>query len=141
MSISWTGSKALLVTALIWVFRRLRQIAGLCAVEKLRASRGIDLCRYCMQSLVADSLAVELAWWDWLYIDCAFAFVLCRCGLSPQVICLWPRLSFRSLISEMAPDPGIDTNQIKEKARKQLLDLLEGVCKAYLTNAVQLNFC
>ena len=29
----------------------------------------------------------------------------------------------------MAPHPGIDTNQIKEKARKDLLDLLEGVCK------------
>ena len=31
----------------------------------------------------------------------------------------------------MAPHPGIDTDQIKEKARKDLLDLLEGVCKAY----------
>jgi vacuolar protein sorting-associated protein 33A len=30
----------------------------------------------------------------------------------------------------MAPHPGIDTGQIKEKARKDLLDLLEGVCKA-----------
>lgn len=32
----------------------------------------------------------------------------------------------------MAPHPGIDTEQIKEKARKDLLDLLEGVCKAHL---------
>lgn len=31
----------------------------------------------------------------------------------------------------MAPHPGIDTEQIKEKARKDLLDLLEGVCKAH----------
>lgn len=30
----------------------------------------------------------------------------------------------------MAPHPGIDTDQIKEKARKDLLNLLEGVCKA-----------
>ena len=30
----------------------------------------------------------------------------------------------------MAPHPGIDTDQIKEKIRKDLLDLLEGVCKA-----------
>ena len=30
----------------------------------------------------------------------------------------------------MAPHPGIDTAQIKEKAQKDLLDLLEGVCKA-----------
>jgi len=30
----------------------------------------------------------------------------------------------------MAPHPGIDTSQIREKARKDLLDLLEGVCKA-----------
>ena len=30
----------------------------------------------------------------------------------------------------MAPDPGIDTDSIKDKARKDLLDLLEGVCKA-----------
>ena len=30
----------------------------------------------------------------------------------------------------MAPDPGIDTEVIKDKARKDLLDLLEGVCKA-----------
>ena len=30
----------------------------------------------------------------------------------------------------MAPHPGVDTDQIKEKARKDLLDLLEGVCKA-----------
>ena len=29
----------------------------------------------------------------------------------------------------MAPHPGIDTDQIKEKARKDLLDLLEGVCE------------
>lgn len=32
----------------------------------------------------------------------------------------------------MAPHPGVDTEQIKEKARKDLLDLLEGVCKAHL---------
>ena len=30
----------------------------------------------------------------------------------------------------MAPHPGIDTDAIKDKARKDLLDLLEGVCKA-----------
>ena len=30
----------------------------------------------------------------------------------------------------MAPHPGIDAEKIKEKARKDLLDLLEGVCKA-----------
>ena len=30
----------------------------------------------------------------------------------------------------MAPHPGLDTAPIKEKARKDLLDLLEGVCKA-----------
>lgn len=30
----------------------------------------------------------------------------------------------------MAPHPGIDTDSLKEKARKGLLDLLEGVCKA-----------
>ena len=30
----------------------------------------------------------------------------------------------------MAPHPGIDTDQIRDKARKGLLDLLEGVCKA-----------
>ena len=30
----------------------------------------------------------------------------------------------------MAPHPGIDTEQIREKARKDLLELLEGVCKA-----------
>ena len=29
----------------------------------------------------------------------------------------------------MAPHPGIDPDQIKEKARKDLLDLLESVCK------------
>ena len=29
----------------------------------------------------------------------------------------------------MAPHPGIDTDPIKEKARKDLLGLLEGVCK------------
>lgn len=33
----------------------------------------------------------------------------------------------------MAPHPGIDTDQIKEKARKDLLNLLEGVCKAHQT--------
>jgi hypothetical protein len=32
--------------------------------------------------------------------------------------------------TNMSPHPGIDTDQIKEKARKDLLDLLEGVCKA-----------
>ena len=31
----------------------------------------------------------------------------------------------------MAPHPGLDTDQIKDKARKALLDLLEGVCKAH----------
>lgn len=31
----------------------------------------------------------------------------------------------------MAPHPGIDTEHIKNKARKDLLDLLEGVCKAH----------
>lgn len=30
----------------------------------------------------------------------------------------------------MAPHPGIDTDSLKEKARKDLLGLLEGVCKA-----------
>ena len=30
----------------------------------------------------------------------------------------------------MAPHPGIDTDHIQEKARKDLLDLLEGVCEA-----------
>ena len=29
----------------------------------------------------------------------------------------------------MAPHPGIDTGQIKEKARRDLLHLLEGVCQ------------
>lgn len=29
----------------------------------------------------------------------------------------------------MAPHPGIDTDEIRDKARKDLLDLLEGVCK------------
>lgn len=38
----------------------------------------------------------------------------------------------------MAPHPGIDTEQIKDKARKELLDLLEGVCKAQDVQA--LNF-
>ena len=33
-------------------------------------------------------------------------------------------------ISKMAPHPGIDTDEIREKARKDLLGLLEGVCKA-----------
>lgn len=33
----------------------------------------------------------------------------------------------------MAPHPGIDTDYIKEKARKDLLSLLEGVCEAYPT--------
>ena len=32
----------------------------------------------------------------------------------------------------MAPHPGIDTEQIRDKARKDILDLLEGVCKAKL---------
>jgi len=30
----------------------------------------------------------------------------------------------------MVPHPGIDTAEIKDKARKDLLDLLHGVCKA-----------
>lgn len=30
---------------------------------------------------------------------------------------------------DMSPHPGIDTNRIKEKARKDLLDLIEGVCR------------
>lgn len=30
----------------------------------------------------------------------------------------------------MAPHPGIDTDEIRDKARKELLDLLEGVCKS-----------
>ena len=34
----------------------------------------------------------------------------------------------------MTPDPGIDINSIKEKARKDLLDLLEAVCKAQPVN-------
>jgi hypothetical protein len=38
----------------------------------------------------------------------------------------------------MAPHPGIDTDQIKEKARKELLDLLEGVCKAQVRPATLL---
>lgn len=29
----------------------------------------------------------------------------------------------------MAPHPGIDTDEIRDRARKDLLDLLEGVCK------------
>ena len=33
----------------------------------------------------------------------------------------------------MAPHPGIEVEQIKEKARKDLLGLLEGVCKASYT--------
>lgn len=32
----------------------------------------------------------------------------------------------------MAPHPGIETESIKEQARKDLLNLLEGVCKACL---------
>ena len=36
----------------------------------------------------------------------------------------------------MAPHPGLDTEQIKEKARKDLLDLLEGVCKAHRARAM-----
>lgn len=36
-----------------------------------------------------------------------------------------------ALYVNMAPHPGIDTDQIREKARKDLLDLLEGVCKAH----------
>jgi len=31
----------------------------------------------------------------------------------------------------MPPHPGLDTDQIRDKARKDLLNLLEGVCKAY----------
>ena len=34
----------------------------------------------------------------------------------------------------MAPHPGIDTDQIKDKARKDLLDLIHGVCKAFSTS-------
>ena len=30
----------------------------------------------------------------------------------------------------MAPHPGIDTDQIREKIRRDLFGLLEGVCKA-----------
>ena len=30
----------------------------------------------------------------------------------------------------MAPHPGLETSSIKDKARKDLLDLLEGVSKA-----------
>lgn len=30
----------------------------------------------------------------------------------------------------MAPHPGVDAEFFKEKARKDLLNLLEGVCKA-----------
>ena len=33
-------------------------------------------------------------------------------------------------LAGMAPHPGIDTDHIREKSRKDLLDLLEGVCKA-----------
>lgn len=33
----------------------------------------------------------------------------------------------------MALHPGIDTDLIREKARKDLLNLLEGVCKAHRT--------
>ena len=32
--------------------------------------------------------------------------------------------------NDMAPHPGIHPDQIKDKARKDLLDLLESVCKA-----------
>lgn len=33
----------------------------------------------------------------------------------------------------MAPHPGIDIDHIRDKAKKDLLDLLQGVCKASLT--------
>lgn len=39
----------------------------------------------------------------------------------------------------MAPHPGIDSDQIKEKAKKDLLDLLQGVCKALLARALHLG--
>lgn len=39
----------------------------------------------------------------------------------------------------MAPHPGVDTEQIKEQARKDLLDLLEGVCKAHLDQDSQMR--
>lgn len=40
----------------------------------------------------------------------------------------------------MAPHPGIDTDGIKEKARKDLLDLIEGVCKTHC-NSYVLRLC
>lgn len=57
---------------------------------------------------------------------------------------LAPEFRFRSFVSsddlnvayivfievKMAPHPGIDTDAIKDEARKDLLGLLEGVCKA-----------
>lgn len=39
----------------------------------------------------------------------------------------------------MAPHPGIETDQIKDTARKDLLDLLEGVCKALQTLWIYLH--
>lgn len=48
---------------------------------------------------------------------------------------------FRSeCCARMAPHPGIDTAEIKDKARKDLLDLLHGVCKAISISPIpQLN--
>ena len=40
----------------------------------------------------------------------------------------------------MAPEPGIDTKQIREKARKDLLDLLEGVCKVHQNQTFDVSF-
>ena len=37
----------------------------------------------------------------------------------------------------MAPHVGFDTDQIRDKARKDLLHLLEGVSKAYLSVPVR----
>ena len=42
----------------------------------------------------------------------------------------------------MAPHPGhpgIDVEQIKEKGRKDLLDLIEGVCKLYWSSTLMVN--
>ena len=38
-------------------------------------------------------------------------------------------LQVESCIVVMAPHPGIDTDQIRDKVRRSLFDLLEGVCK------------
>ena len=48
--------------------------------------------------------------------------------------CFLPFMILRArleiVIKNMAPHPGVDTEEIREKAGKVLLHLLEGVCKA-----------